>query len=205
MVGNHQEVLDIGCGKGFFAAELKRNGNRVVGVDSIPQASEHEVLEQYFSADLNADPGRILQQLNGRRFGRVLLLDVLEHLLHAEGLLAAARAALQDNGCLVVSLPNVANITARWMLLTGRFDYADRGIMDRTHVRFFTRKTARRLLEENGYEILEEKLTVMPVELILGLSPTNFLMRAINGFLAALTAWLPGLFGYQIMFLARRT
>ena len=203
-VGSHQEVLDIGCGKGFFAAELKRNGNRVVGVDSIPEASEHEVLEQYVSADLDADQDRILQQLSGRRFDRVLLLDVLEHLVHPERLLAAASAALKDNGCLVVSLPNVANITVRLMLLLGRFDYADRGIMDRTHLRFFTRETARRLLEGNGYKILEEKMTVMPVELILGLSPANPVIRALNGFLAALTAVLPGLFGYQSMFLARR-
>ena len=202
-VGSHQEVLDIGCGKGFFAAQLRKNANRVVGVDSIPKSPEHEALEQYIAADLDVDQERILQRLNGRRFDRVLLLDVLEHLVHPEGLLAAAQAALKDNGCLVVSLPNVANITVRLMLFLGRFDYADRGIMDRTHLRFFTRKTARRLLEENGYEILEEQMTVMPVELILGLSPRNFLIRALNGFLAALTAVLPGLFGYQIMFLAR--
>ena len=149
MVGSHQDVLDIGCGKGFLAALLKRDGNRVVGVDSIPEAPEHAVLEQYVRADLDADQERIVRGLQARRFDRVLLLDVLEHLVHPEGLLAAARAALKDNGCLVVSLPNVANITVRLMLLLGRFDYADRGIMDRTHLRFFTRKTARQLLEEN--------------------------------------------------------
>ena len=202
-VGGHQEVFDIGCGKGFFAAELKRSDNRVVGVDTLPQSPESEVLEEYISADLNADQVRILERLRGRRFDRVLLLDVLEHLARPESLLITARRALKENGCLVVSLPNIANVTERLMLLVGRFDYADRGIMDRSHLRFFTRKTARQLLEEINYEILQEKMTVMPMELILGLSPANFLMRAINGFLAVLTALFPGLLGYQIMFLAR--
>jgi 2-polyprenyl-3-methyl-5-hydroxy-6-metoxy-1,4-benzoquinol methylase len=201
--GANHDVLDIGCGKGFFAAKLRRNGNRIVGVDSIPHSPEHETLEKYFQADLDREQDRIVGQLNGRRFDRTLLLDVLEHLVHPEGLLNAAQSTLKNNGCLVVSLPNVANITVRLMLLSGRFDYADRGIMDRTHLRFFTRVTARRLLEESGYEILEEKMTVMPIELILGLSPVNPITRALNRLLAASTALSPSLFGYQIMFLAR--
>ena len=75
--------------------------------------------------------------------------------------------------------------------------------MDRTHLRFFTRKTARRLLEENGCEIIDEKTTVMPLELVLGMDPSNPLMRAVNAVLGALTAMFPTLLGYQFVFLAR--
>ena len=202
-VGANRDVLDIGCGEGFFAAQLKKNGNRVIGVDFFRKASEEEDLEQYLSADLDADQGSIFQRLNGRVFDRVLLLDVLEHLTHPEKLLAGVKGALKDAGLLVVSLPNVANISVRMMLLFGRFDYAERGIMDHTHLRFFTRKSARRLMEENGYEILETKMTVIPVELILGLRPSSLLIRTISTLLAGLSALFPGLFGYQIMFLAR--
>jgi 2-polyprenyl-3-methyl-5-hydroxy-6-metoxy-1,4-benzoquinol methylase len=174
----------------------------VVGVDSLPEASQKDALEQYFSADLD-DAGGILHQLNGRRFDRVLLLDVLEHLVRPEQLLAQAKAALNGNGCLVVSLPNVAHLAVRLNLLLGRFNYAERGILDRTHLRFFTRKTARRFLEENGFEILEARATVTPIELVFGLAPSKPLMRALNAFHAILTALLPGLMGYQFVFLAR--
>ena len=106
---------------------------------------------------------------------------------------------------MIVSLPNVANISVRMMLLFGRFNYTERGILDRTHLRFFTRKTARRLLEENGYTIVQERSTVMPIELVLGWSEKNVFLRLMNRCLAAATWLMPGLFGYQIMFVARRS
>jgi len=202
MVGNNREVLDIGCGEGFFAAELKKGGNRVVGVDALPAASESHALEQYFSADLN-DARGVFRQLNGRRFDRVLLLDVLEHLVQPEQLLSEAKGALNPNGCLVVSLPNVAHFAVRLALLFGQFNYAERGILDRTHLRFFTRRTARRLLEDAGYEILEARATVTPAELVVGLPPANVFIRTLHTIQAALAWLLPGLMGYQFVFLAR--
>jgi hypothetical protein len=88
------------------------------------------------------------------------------------------------------------------MLLFGRFTYADRGILDRTHLKFFTRKTARALLEQNGYKILEEEATVIPLELAAGVSAANPVMKILNRGLALLTRAFPGLLGYQIVFLA---
>ena len=78
-----------------------------------------------------------------------------------------------------------------------------RGILDKTHLRFFTRRTARQLLVDNGYEIASEKTTVMPIELAFGLSAKNPLMRLANLVLFLLTMVLPGLFGYQCVFAAR--
>ena len=89
------------------------------------------------------------------------------------------------------------------MLLFGRFNYTERGILDKTHVRFFTRKTARRLLEANGYSIVEQRSTVMPLELVLGLSPDGLPMKLITGVLAAITRLMPGLFGYQTVLVAK--
>jgi hypothetical protein len=134
----------------------------------------------------------------------VLLLDILEHLRAPDRILTECREVLDANGQLIVSLPNIANITIRLMLLFGRFDYAERGILDRTHVRFFTRKTARRFLRENGYEIIQERNTVMPVELVLGLSPSSLPLKIINRVLAGFTRLLPGLLGYQIVMVARK-
>lgn len=89
------------------------------------------------------------------------------------------------------------------MLLFGRFNYTERGLLDRTHLRFFTRKTARRLLEESGYRVLREEATVMPIELVLNLSPHNLVLRFCNRLLALFTRMLPGLLGYQIVLVAR--
>jgi hypothetical protein len=131
------------------------------------------------------------------------LLDVLEHLRSPDRILTECHTLLDSNGQLIVSLPNIANITIRVMLLFGRFNCTERGILDRTHLRFFTRKTARRFLRENGYEIVQERSTVMPVELVLDLSPANLPMRILNRVLAGMTRLMPGLLGYQIVLVAR--
>jgi 2-polyprenyl-3-methyl-5-hydroxy-6-metoxy-1,4-benzoquinol methylase len=203
MAGSNQEVLDIGAGEGFFAAELTANGNRVSGIDNRLSPAETARFERYFTADLEQGIGGVIQQLDGKRFDRVLLLDVLEHLRKPEVILRQTHEVLKRDGLLIVSLPNIANIYIRLMLLLGRFDYSERGILDKTHLRFFTKKTARRLLESNGYSIVEEAETVIPLELVLGWPPENLIMRALNRVLAMATWMFPGLFGYQVMFVAR--
>ncbi len=75
--------------------------------------------------------------------------------------------------------------------------------MDRTHLRFFTRKTARRLVRDNGFEIPRKKFTVTPLELIFGMQADHWLMKAMNRCMAAVTRIMPGLFAYQIMFVVR--
>ena len=205
MVGSNHDVLDIGAGEGFFAAELAANGNRVTGIDNRLSPVETARFERYFSADLEAGIGSVIRQLEGQRFDRVLLLDVLEHLRRPEQILRQAHEVLKREGLLIVSLPNIANIYVRLTLLFGRFNYSERGLLDKTHVRFFTRKTARRLLESNGYSIVEEAQTVIPLELVLGWKPDNLVMRGLNRVLAIATWMFPGLFGYQAMFVARAT
>jgi 2-polyprenyl-3-methyl-5-hydroxy-6-metoxy-1,4-benzoquinol methylase len=203
MAGSGNDVLDVGCGEGFLAKQIAGNNNRVSGTDFLPTAQHEDALEEYQSADLDGDVSGFARRWCGKRFDRILFLDLLEHVRRPEALLEQCRGLLKPAGNVVVSVPNVANITVRLMLLLGRFDYTERGILDRTHVHLYTRKTARQLLEKNGYRVIEEKLTVMPLELVLGLSADNPLMKAINLGLRAVTRLLPGLFGYQIMLVAR--
>ena len=202
-VGTKRDVLDLGCGEGFFAERLARNHNRVVGADLLEKPQRGSAFDDYIQADLAHGLSEIIPRVGSRRFDCVLLQDVLEHVPQPKRILDDCRQVLQPRGELLVSLPNVANITVRLALLFGRFDYAERGILDRTHLRFFTRKSARRAMEEAGYEIVDEAMTVMPVELALGLSSENVLMRAVNRLLRMVTSLLPGLFGYQILFRAR--
>lgn len=201
--GKNQKVLDIGCGEGFFAEKLVEAGNQVVGVDLLSQPRHRDILADYIQADLDQGLEQALPALGASRFDRVLLQDVLEHVRNPAKLLTDCHQLLTPQGLLLVSVPNVANITVRLALLFGRFEYAERGILDKTHIRFYTRKSARRLLESAGYQIIAEKTTVMPVELVLGLPADNPLMVVLNTVLAVCTRLLPRLLGYQVLFSVR--
>jgi 2-polyprenyl-3-methyl-5-hydroxy-6-metoxy-1,4-benzoquinol methylase len=202
-VGSRRTVLDIGCGRGAFAAELSRNGNIVTGIDQHAGAAEGGLV-QSFRADLDEPLEPVFQELQGRTFDRVLLLDVLEHLRSPERLLNICHSVLNPGAQLIVSVPNIANITTRFGLMFGQFTYADRGILDRTHLRFFTCATVRRTIEAAGYEIVETQMTNMPIERIIGfVSPAHPFMKALDRVLRVATRCLPRLLGYQIMIVAR--
>ena len=204
MAGNNQRLLDVGCGEGFFAEHLHNNGNEVTGIDALETPIHAASMREYYQTDLQLGLGPVAAQLREREFDKVLLLDVLEHLNHPERVLRDVYPLIrQAGGSIIVSLPNVANIFVRLNLLFGRFEYADRGIMDRTHVRFFTRKTARELLEENGYRIVSEQYSIIPLDRGLRVKPRGLVDRVGSSILKVLTGLFPTMFGYQLIFEAR--
>ncbi|NJL55973.1 methyltransferase domain-containing protein [bacterium] len=204
LVGSNCKVLDIGCGEGFFAELISARDNDVTGIDFLDSPVNSSSLQRYISADLDNGLADAVNSLGNIKFDKILLQDVLEHLRFPERLLVDCHQVLCDRGQLLVSVPNVANVTVRLMLLSGHWDYAERGILDRTHYRFYTRKTARRLLERSGYQVTRQIMTVMPIELALGISARNPVMKLLNYILAISTALAPGLLGYQCVFIARK-
>ena len=200
--GKQQEVLDIGCGEGFFAEKLIEQDNRVDGVDILAQPKHAQLFGKYVQADLDQGLDQALPALTNNTYDRVLLQDILEHVRNPHKVLTDCHQLLKPQGLLLVSVPNVANITVRLSLLFGRFEYADRGILDKTHLKFYTLNSARHLLEKAGYAIVTQKVTVMPLELVLGMPADNPLMLAINTVLAMFTKLMPSLLGYQILFTA---
>ena len=134
------------------------------------------------------------------KFDVIVAGDVLEHLPSPEALLARLTPLLAPGGTLLASLPNVANVTVRAALLFGSFPYADRGILDRTHLRFYTRETARALLETSGLRVTSEAATAMPVELALPALGRPPIAGAVRAGASALARALPALFGYQFVF-----
>lgn len=204
-VTSGEDVLDVGCGRGVLAEEIASRGNRVVGIDNIPPDLVSPALEQYLEIDLFKDglnPNH--PRLAGRRFDKILLLDIIEHLPDPASILRACQSLLRPGGQLIVSVPNVANISVRLMLLIGKFDYMERGILDRTHLRFFTRRTITEMLNAEGWSIIRHRMTVIPLEVIIGLSLSNPLMKLMHGALILTTRLLPGLFGYQSFIVAER-
>lgn len=202
LAGAGQDILECGCGDGRLTRKLHAQGNRVVGLDVQAEPAEVSAFQAYIRADLAQGLRQAWEQLGERKFDTVLLADVLEHLPEPEQLLRDCRQVLKANGRIVVSLPNVAHFWVRLQLLFGRFEYGERGILDRGHLRFYTKKSARRLLEQSGYRIVKQLSTIVPLELATGLSPDNIPLRWLNGVSAWLTRLMPGLFAYQHMFVA---
>jgi glycosyltransferase involved in cell wall biosynthesis len=201
-LGTGKDVLDIGCGEGFLARILKADGHRVSGIDVVREPRHRQAFVDYACADLDSAEAELLLRQRRERYDFILFLDVLEHLKHPERLLLAARELLKPRGRIVISVPNVANLTVRLQLLFGAFDYTERGILDRTHLRFFTRRSARALLQSCGLTSVQETMTVMPLELALGRAPQSLSMRMLNACAALATRLMPGLLGYQIMHVA---
>jgi 2-polyprenyl-3-methyl-5-hydroxy-6-metoxy-1,4-benzoquinol methylase len=133
----------------------------------------------------------------------VIAADVLDHLIAPEHMLRMAHDALPPGGRLLVSVPNVAHIYVRLMLLFGRFPYAERGILDRTHRVFYTRHSTRELLARCGFRIERETVATVPLPLAFPNWP-SWLLEASAWALEKLTNLMPKLLGYQFLIAARR-
>jgi 2-polyprenyl-3-methyl-5-hydroxy-6-metoxy-1,4-benzoquinol methylase len=154
-IGRPRTVLDVGCGVGLNGAAARRTGAHVTGIEIVPQsiARARQVLDEVLAADITSDAS-VRDHLQGRRFDLILFADVLEHTADPRAVLERLLPYLEQDGHVIISLPNVAAWTVRLGLLAGRFDYDKSGILDDTHLRFFTRDSAVRLVESAGLEVL---------------------------------------------------
>ena len=141
-----RKVLDVGCGAGAFGFNLKTQFNcEVWGVEmnSAAAARASMVLDKVICSEFNAscfpqDP----------QFDCIFFNDVLEHMNSPEDALKLAKDLLLPNGAIVASIPNIRHFSVIWdLIINGEWKYQDAGILDRTHLRFFTRKTIVRFFE----------------------------------------------------------
>lgn len=164
LIGVDKTVLDVGCATGDIARALVARGCRVSGVDGDAEAeAARETLDELVIADLDRSP--LTEHFKAESFDAVVFGDVLEHLIDPGAALRDARTLLRPDGRIVVSVPNVAHGAVRLALLRGRWDYTDKGLLDRTHLRFFTLETVCELLEDAGLVIEVLRSTVLdPVD-----------------------------------------
>ncbi len=150
-------ALDCGCGAGDNARLLRERGWRVTGVtiDPSERAAAGRECEQVELADLAGG----LQFAPDGSYQLVLLSHILEHLADPVPLLAEARRVLAPGGRILVALPNVLHYRQRAQFALGRFEYTDTGLMDATHLRFYTVDSARRLLADGGLRVVAEATT----------------------------------------------
>jgi 2-polyprenyl-3-methyl-5-hydroxy-6-metoxy-1,4-benzoquinol methylase len=163
MVGHNKAVLDVGCATGYLAKALREQGCTVSGVEYDQAAAEvaAQYLEQLVVGDLETLD--LVQELGATRFDVVVFGDVLEHLRDPLVPLRQAVGLLRPGGSVVISVPNVAHAAVRLSLLAGRWDYRTLGLLDYTHIRFFTRENLIELLRQAGLVAVDFRRTTAGV------------------------------------------
>jgi glycosyltransferase involved in cell wall biosynthesis len=186
------KILDLGCSSGLLAERLRAMGHQVTGVDVAELDGVAERTSAFFKADLNQGiPPEV-----GTDFDIVLAADVLEHLARPGLLLDQIRDVLAPDGTAILCVPNVAHWYPRLRVTLGRFDYDQRGILDSTHLRFFTRRSIVKLVGRRGFDIRRMEPVGLPLD-ALGLQGTSSrALHVVDQFLVS--SW-PTLFGYQFI------
>lgn len=164
----NSKVLDVGSASGQFGEILKKNKNcELYGIeydaDSIKMAEEKSVFEKIYQLDLNNFDIGLFKEYIGY-FDYIVFGDVLEHLLDPIKVLETFKCLLSPCGKYIISLPNVAHATVKINLLTDNFEYEEIGILDKTHIKFFTHKTIPTFLAEAKLKINKFDYTVMHVK-----------------------------------------
>ncbi|MHB8414577.1 MAG: class I SAM-dependent methyltransferase, partial [Acidiferrobacteraceae bacterium] len=177
-VGRRKDVLDVGCATGYFAKLMSSHDCNVAGLDSNAEAAEaaKSYCSRVFVADL--DFTDLAEAVGGSTFDVIVFGDVLEHLRDPVRILNEARPLLRAGGYVVASIPNIAHGAIRLALLSGDFNYQDLGILDESHLRFFTLRTVDELFLKAGYEIANMDRTKLPLfqnsELVPNISRDDF-------------------------------
>lgn len=206
---NCQRILEIGCGAGSLgrAYRARHPDAAYFGVELFEDAARQamEELDQVIVGNIEA--ARVCAELdkaNGRgKFDALLFGDVLEHLQEPWQVLSELRSRMMEGGICVACIPNVSHWSLLQQQLKGRWDYADAGLLDRTHLRFFTLETAIELFQKAGWSVLDatprvlwpekteaalkafaplsETLGIPPAKLRRDLSAFQWVIRAVNG------------------------
>jgi 2-polyprenyl-3-methyl-5-hydroxy-6-metoxy-1,4-benzoquinol methylase len=130
--------------------------------------------------------------------------DVLEHLINPKHILEELFKKLEPSGILIISVPNIANIFVRVNLLFGRFDYTEKGILDKTHLRFFTQKSFKELISIEGAHVEKLTTSTIPIEIIYPVLQKNYFGRKLLQLLHLVTLAFPKMLGYQHLCVLRK-
>lgn len=188
------KVLDIGPGSGAIGRLLREQGFKEIYAVEPDEATRSTVAGIYTAISGTIDPFR------SARFGLILLLDVLEHMADPESFFDLMVDLLEPGGTVLVSVPNIAHWSVRLPLLCGRFEYTSRGILDRTHLQFFTVNRVKQLMSRAALDFEEMNASISPAELVLPPALYENPIFTVGSKLRHLAARaLPGLCAYQIL------
>lgn len=155
--GNAKKILDIGCGNGAFASLVREKNNAEVwGIELMEEEAKVavDVLDKVFVGNCE----KHIDDLPDHYFDVIYMNDVLEHLVDPYSVLETLKSKLATNGVVVSSIPNVRFFrTFAKVLFSKDWKYDEYGVMDKTHLRFFTSKSIKRMYDELGYTILSHE------------------------------------------------
>jgi 2-polyprenyl-3-methyl-5-hydroxy-6-metoxy-1,4-benzoquinol methylase len=195
-------VFDIGCNAGFLGNSLDRDNFYLIGLDKDEEsvARTNHGYQEVIVADIEkmALP-QILKQPD-----IVVLADVLEHCREPEQVLMwLLQKVIGRDAKVIICLPNIANVYVRLSLLLGHFNYTDRGILDRTHLRFFTLKTGLEMCRRSGLYVEALRVTPIPLPLIHPFFPEGGLLSFAHSLNARMTTVWKSLLSYQFIIYGR--
>jgi 2-polyprenyl-3-methyl-5-hydroxy-6-metoxy-1,4-benzoquinol methylase len=191
-------VYDIGCARGFLGQLLPSESFVLYGMDFDQDAvnaarAYYDLVQQ---VDIELPPFPKFPQLPDV----LVLADVLEHTRYPEICLRnLVETYLPSGGRVIVSVPNIANVFIRWSLLWGHFDYTERGILDRTHFRFFTLNSVFKLFQSVGLHVEQFVSTPVPLPLVNPVFEEGQLLWFLHKINALAARMFPTFFGYQII------
>jgi SAM-dependent methyltransferase len=192
------KILDVGTASGYLGKILSGKGHSVTGIENdVATAEKAKAFYDSFElADIEsfAFPYR-------NEFDYILFADVLEHLRDPEAVLRRCIPALKESGKIIISVPNIANFLVRVSLLFGKFDYMERGILDKTHMRFFTLRSLKKMMADVDCRVLGVIPTPLPVQIVFPFTekPT---FAALHEIVYALTRCWKRAFAYQFVITA---
>jgi 2-polyprenyl-3-methyl-5-hydroxy-6-metoxy-1,4-benzoquinol methylase len=192
--GNGKKLLDVGCARGHLSVALQKQGWNVTGIEydlQDAQAAQEEGISIIVGTAESA-----LSNMT-ETFDVIVFADVLEHFVEPLEVLTLAKNRLTPGGRIVISVPNVAHLSVRLQLLLGSFNYTDRGILDRTHLHFYTKRSLREMIAQANLEIVHLGATPAPIEEVLPVLRKVKPLRAILEFNAFTARVWKSLLAYQ--------
>jgi 2-polyprenyl-3-methyl-5-hydroxy-6-metoxy-1,4-benzoquinol methylase len=197
--GRGRRLLDVGAADGLLSRQLTQRGWRVTAIEGDPAFAQAGARHCERMIPVNLD--REIPVGEGP-FDVIVYGDVLEHLVDPLRVLVELDRCLAPGGFVIISLPNIAHLWIRLLLLVGRFDYLDRGILDHSHLRFFTERSMRAMLADAGLSIERFTATPAPLYQILPVSWHRRWVAATHSINAVIARKVPRLLGYQFIVLA---
>lgn len=203
--GNGKKVLEVGCHTGSMSKYLKENGCKITGVEIDAEAALQAKNICHSLIVGSIEDEKIFEQLIGP-YDVIIFADVLEHLMSPEKILEKIKGLLTSNGYVLISLPNIAHWSVRRNLFLGKFQYQEVGLMDKTHLHFYTLHSFKQIIEQQGYLIESWEpvsnynlfdFTFLWAKPLYKIPKTRNIM---NYFDAKLSRLFPKLFGYQFVF-----
>lgn len=195
-------ALDVGAAQGMLGQMLRDAGSTLDldGVEPNPAWAERArpYYRQVYASSIED------ASLPEDTYRMVICADVLEHTVDPVAVVRQLRRVATGDALFIISLPNVAHLAVRLLLLFGRFPAMERGILDRTHLHFYTRDTAVAMLRDGGLEVIRASATGVPLDELWPSGEGTLPYRLLTRLQHLALALAPRLFGFQWIFVARQ-